>query len=62
MTKDEILTLLQQNCDVNGISQFNFSHDSSIKVIEQDLLKNLETERLIQKLTAALGYAVYQFL
>lgn len=62
MTKEEILVRLKQNSDVNGISQFNFSRDNSIKVIEQNLLKELESDGCIKRLTIALGYAVYRTL
>lgn len=62
MTKEEILIRLQQNCNADGISQFDFSRDSSVKVVEQKLLSELESEGLIKILTIALGYAVYRLL
>lgn len=60
MNKTEILSMLQQNKSGNGTAQFTFSHDLSVKKTELKILKELENDGCIQKLTASLGYAIYQ--
>lgn len=60
MDKTEILSMLEQNKSDNGTAQFTFSSDLSVKKTELEILKELENEGYIQKLTVSLGYAVYQ--
>lgn len=59
MSKTEILSKLRQDADTDGIVQFNFSNDLSVKKVELDILKELEYEGYITKLTITLGYAIY---
>lgn len=62
VTKEAILEKLQQNVLPDGTSQFDFSRDMSAKHREQELLDELEVEGVIQRLTVALGYALYRLL
>ncbi len=59
MSKTEILSKLQQDADANGVVQFDFSSDLSVKKVELNILKELEYEGYITKLTNSLGYAIY---
>lgn len=62
MKKENILALLQQNVNADGVVQFNFSQDLSVKHDELKILKELESEGYIRQLTTALGYTIYRML
>lgn len=60
MSRDELLLELRKNTDATGAVEFKFSNDVVIKKQEQDALKSLENDGYIQRLTVALGYAIYR--
>lgn len=60
MSRDELLLELRKNDDATGAVEFKFSNDVVIKKQEQDALKSLENDGYIQRLTVALGYAIYR--
>lgn len=62
MDKNYLLNQLQQNADENKRVQFNYSKDAYAKTSELKILNELENEGHIQKLSASLGYAIYQIL
>lgn len=59
MSRDELLLELRKNVSENGTVQFNFSSDLAVKKRELSILESLEKEGYIQRLTLALGYAIY---
>ena len=59
MSKTEILSKLQQDADANGVVQFDFSSDLSVKKVDLYILKELVYDVYITKLTNSLGYAIY---
>ena len=62
MSRDEILLVLHKNVQENGTVQFNFSSNLAVKKQELEILKSLENDFYIQRLTIALGYAIYRIL
>ena len=60
MSRDELLLELRKNAEATGAVEFKFSNDVVIKKQEQDALKSLENDGYIQRLTVALGYAIYR--
>ena len=62
MDKNYLLSQLQQKADENKRVQFNYSKDAYTKTSELKILNELENEGQIQKLSASLGYAIYQIL
>lgn len=62
LTKEAILERLQRNVNSDGNSQYTYSSNMSVKYQEQELLNELESGGHIQRLAAALGFAVYRLL
>ncbi len=62
LAKEDVLERLQRDILPDGTSQFNFSRDMSAKHRELELLKELESEGRIQKLTVSLKSALYRLL
>lgn len=62
LNKTDLLSELQQNASSDGTVQFNFSTDLSVKREELKILKELESEGYLHRLTAAIGYVIYRVL